>query len=235
MSGLDVKGGNACCVIAASRTGYEGLAQQLEELTGVKFAYIDAREELTLTHLEELQPRYVFFPHWSYLIPAEIHEQFECVIFHMTDVPFGRGGSPLQNLVARGIYQTKLTALRCVTELDAGPVYLKRDLCLHGRAEEIYRRAGLLICDMIVEIVRYHPEPQAQKGEVVSFRRRTPAESDIRNLEDLQQVFDYIRMLDAEGYPKAFLETEYLRLEFSRASEQAGCLLADVRIYRKPS
>ena len=33
----------------------------------------------------------------------------------------------------------------------------------------------------------------------------------------MQQIFDYIRMLDAEGYPKAFLETENLRLEFSSA------------------
>ncbi len=27
--------------------------------------------------------------------------KFECVCFHMTDVPYGRGGSPLQNLIIR--------------------------------------------------------------------------------------------------------------------------------------
>lgn len=223
------------CVIAASRKGYADLAPELSGLTGVEFVFIGSREELTLERLQALQPRYVFFPHWSYLIPATIFSAFECIIFHMTDVPFGRGGSPLQNLVARGIYQTKISALRCVAELDAGPVYLKRDLSLHGNAEEIYRRAASVIRDMIVEVVRTQPQPQPQAGEVVAFHRRTPEESNLCELTELQQVFDYIRMLDAEGYPKAFLETEHLRFEFSRGSLQQDCLLADVRIYRKPT
>ncbi|MHB1349610.1 MAG: methionyl-tRNA formyltransferase [Desulfobulbaceae bacterium] len=221
------------CVIAASRKGYEGLPEQLKILTGFEFVFIGSREALTLDNLHALKPRYVFFPHWSYLINKEIFEGFECVIFHMADVPFGRGGSPLQNLVARKIYHTKITALRCVAELDAGPVYLKRDLCLHGTAEEIFVRAGQVIREMIVEIVRIQPVPQEQIGPVVSFRRRTPSESRINELTDLDQVFDYIRMLDAEGYPRAFLETEHLRFEFERATLKQDHLLADVRIYRK--
>jgi methionyl-tRNA formyltransferase len=41
-------------------------------------------------------------------------------------------------------------------------------------------------------------------------------------------------MLDAESYPKAFLETEYFRVEFSRASFQADkSILADVSIIPK--
>ena len=48
----------------------------------------------------------------------------------MTDVPFGRGGSPLQNLISRGIYETKISAFRCVAEMDAGPVYPKRPFSL---------------------------------------------------------------------------------------------------------
>jgi methionyl-tRNA formyltransferase len=44
----------------------------------------------------------------------------------MTDLPFGRGGSPLQNLISRKIYNTKLSAIRVVKELDAGPVFLKK-------------------------------------------------------------------------------------------------------------
>ena len=46
----------------------------------------------------------------------------------------------------------------------------------------------------------------------------------------MNQVFDYIRMLDADTYPKAFLETEKLRLEFSRASLRENEILADVKI-----
>lgn len=220
-------------VIAASRKGHEGLPEHLKKITGHDFVFIGTSEELTFQHLQELKPRYVFFPHWSFLIGKEIFENFECIIFHMADVPFGRGGSPLQNLVARKIYHTKITALQCVAELDAGPVYMKRDLCLHGTAEEIYLRSGEIIRDMILEIIRKELVPQEQKGEVVSFRRRTPAESNIIGLTALDQVYDYIRMLDADGYPRAFLETENLRFEFERVSLKQDHLLADVRIYRK--
>jgi methionyl-tRNA formyltransferase len=220
-------------VIATSRGDFSSRAARLAELTGDTFHLINEKTALTREVLVALNPRYVLFPHWSYIIPAEIFEHFECVIFHMTDVPFGRGGSPLQNLIARGIYETKITALRCVQELDAGPVYMKRPFSLHGAAEEIYLRAAATIEQMIEEIVVTQPTPVPQTGEITTFQRRKPSESSITDKQTLREVFDYIRMLDAEGYPKAFIETNALRFEFSRASLQPNKILADVRITTK--
>jgi methionyl-tRNA formyltransferase len=40
-------------------------------------------------------------------------------------------------------------------------------------------------------------------------------------------------MLDAEGYSPAFLETDHLRFEFSRASLKSEYILADVKIKPK--
>lgn len=192
-------------------------------------------DELNAESLRAFNPCYVFFPHWSWKIPAEIHDAFECVIFHMTDLPFGRGGSPLQNLIVRGIHETQLTALRCVASLDAGPVYLKRPLSLHGTAEEILLRAADLMREMIEVIAREQPQPQPQSSarETEVFHRRTPEESNLGGINSLEQAFDHIRMLDADGYPKAFIETQGLRFEFSRASLKPGEIIADVRITKK--
>jgi methionyl-tRNA formyltransferase len=220
-------------VIALSRRAYPTFGTHLEALTGETFTIIEAKADLTLERLRELKPTYVFFPHWSYIIPSEIFTEFECVIFHMTDVPFGRGGSPLQNLISRGIYETKVTALRCEREVDAGPVYMKRPLSLHGTAEEIYIRAARQIETMIADMVNSHPAPTPQTGEIIAFPRRKPHESNAEKVESLENMFDYIRMLDAEGYPYAFIETEHLRFEFSRASLKPNEILADVRITRK--
>ena len=220
-------------VIATNRTWYEDLATRLSVSTGKEFILINCREELTVERLQAIQPRYIFFPHWSYLVPNEVHEKFERVIFHMTDVPFGRGGTPLQNLIARGIYETKISAMKCMAEVDAGPVYLKKPFALYGGAEEIYLRAARVIEEMIVEIVDTEPLPQAQQGEVVCFERRKPAQGDISKLSDLSAVFDYIRMLDAEGYPNAFLETDHFRLEFQRPTLRQGNIMADVIITKK--
>lgn len=221
------------CIIATNHAWYKHLPDKLQELTKEEFIILDHEKDLTYERLQVIKPRYVFFPHWSYLIPADIYNNFECVIFHMTDVPFGRGGSPLQNLIARGIYETKISSLRCVGDIDAGPVYLKAPFFLHGTAEEIYMRAAGVIEEMIVTIIKNRPQPVEQSGEVVCFKRRKPEDGSIANLTSLDQLYDYIRMLDAEGYPNAFLETDFFRFEFQRASLRHGYLIADVKIVRR--
>ena len=156
-----------------------------------------------------------------------------CVIFHMTDLPFGRGGSPLQNLIARGIYETKLSALKCTAQLDAGDIYIKRPLSLWGTAEEIYLRASEITKEMIIQIVKEKPQLHKQQGKPVVFQRRKPSEGDIGNLKSLSEVFDYIRMLDADTYPPAFLDKNNLHIEFTRASLKDGHILADAKIFIK--
>jgi len=195
--------------------------------------YIDAPSNFTHQALMQIQPRYVFFLHWSHKVPNDILNDFECVVFHMTDVPYGRGGSPLQNLIVRGRRATKLTALRMVEDFDAGPVYLKRDLSLEGgSAEEIYMRASHLSAEMIETIITQNPQPIPQTGEPTVFKRRKPAQSAIPELPELHDLHDFIRMLDADGYPKAFLEVAGFRYEFSRATRYDGRILADVTITR---
>ena len=76
------------------------------------FFLITDKERLTLSNLINADPDYIFFPHWSWKIPEEIYNRFNCVIFHMTDLPYGRGGTPLQNLIDRGITETKITAFK---------------------------------------------------------------------------------------------------------------------------
>ncbi len=154
---------------------------------------------------ERIHPRYIFFPHWSSIVPDAIIQDYECVCFHMTDVPFGRGGSPLQNLIARGYKSTMLTALRMTATLDAGPVYFKRHLGLEGSAEEIYCRASILSVQMMTEIVEKEPLPKPQEGEATFFSRRKPSQSEIPRDATPEMLFDHIRMLDAPGYPHAYL------------------------------
>jgi methionyl-tRNA formyltransferase len=86
---------------------------------------------------------------------------------------------------------------------------------------------------MIEEIIETQPEPVPQQGEPVIFKRRKPEDSNINQLSSLKEVYDYIRMLDAEDYPHAFLENEHFRLEFTRASMKSDHIKADVTIFKK--
>jgi methionyl-tRNA formyltransferase len=210
----------------------ESFSRYTQFLPG-RWLLIEHAEELTLERLDELGPRYVFFPHWSTMVPESIIDRYECVCFHMTDLPYGRGGSPLQNLIARGHALTKLTALRMVKDFDAGPVYQKRSVLLDGPAQTIYERVALLVWDMITDIVADQPQPEPQVGEVVFFKRRTPAQSELPSNASLTQIYDHIRMLDADGYPHAYVDAGGWRLFFRRARMNDGILEATVRFELK--
>jgi methionyl-tRNA formyltransferase len=208
--------------------------EKISKLPG-RWLYISEPQEFSPEVVNKFSPRYLFFLHWSTRVPAEIIEKFECVCFHMTDVPYGRGGSPLQNLIVRGHRETKLTALRMTSEFDAGPVYLKEPLSLEGSAEEIYSRAAELSVTMIQTMIQKELNPTPQQGEVVNFTRRKPEQSRILNPTSLRDLYDFIRMLDADGYPRAFLDYAGLRLEFSRAGLHDGLFHAEVKITAVPS
>ena len=174
--------------------------------------------DAVLSMLEGLpSATWVFFTFWSSYIPSSVYLNHRAVVFHMTDLPFGRGGTPLQNLIQRGFSSTMLSALQCVKELDAGPVYLKKEMSLEGSASQIFARAEELMPQMIEEIVVSGKVPIEQVGEVVQFRRRTPEMSKLSNADPLNKLYDNIRMVDAEGYPRAYIDWAQYRIEFSNA------------------
>ncbi len=222
-------------ILAAPQPRYDFLKNKLESSSSVNVLRVYSPEELLQEKIEEFSPRYIFFPQWSWKVPASVFSAYECIMFHMTDLPFGRGGSPLQNLIALGLTETHLSALRCVEEMDAGPIYMQLPLSLLGTAEEILMRAACLIEKMITHILQDQPEPHPQKGEPVIFHRRKAQDGNIAQLETLEKVFDFIRMLDGAGYPPAFIENEHFRFEFSRASLKPEAVFADVRITFKSS
>lgn len=192
--------------------------------------YLDKKEKLTLKNLQSIKPRYIFFPHWSWIVSDEILNNFECVCFHSSDVPFGRGGSPIQNLIIRGHQKTKISALKMVKELDAGPVYLKKNLSLKGRAQKIFEDSSLIIAKMMKEIALREPQPIEQKGKASVFKRRKDKDNLLPINSEIEQIYNHIRMLDAESYPQSYLELGKIRLDFSHAQFKNNEIQAKVKI-----
>ena len=192
---------------------------------------ITDHRELTAEKIKLINPKFIFFPHWSHIVSNEILKITTCVCFHETDLPYGRGGSPLQNLIAFGHRKTVVTALKMTEELDAGPLYLKKPLSLEGLAEEIFIRTSYIVAEMIKTIITENPKPTEQVGKPTLFNRRKPSQSKVpMEKTNLLDLFDHIRMLDAEGYPKAYLESGGFKYEISRPALKAGEIFADVRI-----
>lgn len=221
-------------MLVTDKAWHNSLFEKLNSNPDFEWTRIRDNNKFTYEICQKITPDWIFIPHWSFMIPQEIFTNFRCVVFHMTDLPYGRGGSPLQNLIINGHEETKISAISVTDEIDAGKVYLKRSLNLNGTAEEIFIRSSKIIEEMIHALIKERPVPQKQKGEIVKFKRRKPADGDISQLETIEGIYDFIRMLDCEGYPKAFLETNKFKLEFTRASLKADkSIKADVRISKK--
>jgi len=217
-------------VFASSKKWHYPLFENAKNEIPGKWNWVSSPEELE-DACRENSPRYIFFFHWSWHVPRSIWERYECVCFHMTDVPYGRGGSPLQNLILAGHTSTRLSALRMVGEMDAGPVYAKKHLDLDGSAQSIYTRAGQLSANLMQWIISTEPVPVPQQGDVTLFKRRVPEQSCISEHGNIDSLYDFIRMLDADGYPHAFLKYGNYRFEFSRArKESSSSIVAEVRI-----
>lgn len=215
-----------CAVHAWNRRVYD---EGIRSLPG-RWRFVSTPGDLELALQVEV-PSYAFFLHWSWIVPAHVLRAVECVGFHMSDLPRGRGGSPLQHEILEGRAVTALTAFRMTDELDAGPIYCRGDLSVAGAAEEVYMRAARLAAGMVRRIAGQRIEPVAQ-GEPMEGprRRRTPAQSELVAPVGLEAVYDHIRMLDAEGYPRAFVVVDGYRYTFRRAVRYDGRVEADVAI-----
>lgn len=191
--------------------------------------YVDNQEDLEQI-AKVANPRYIFFLHWSEIVPKWLVEKYECVCFHPTDLPYGRGGTPIQNLILRGHKTTVLTAFRMTSELDAGPVYYKAPLLLRGSLRTIFSREMNVAAQMVGYIVKHEPVPDPQAGEPVYFTRRKPEESEIDSRHSLDQLYDHIRMLDAPGYPPATITLDNVVLEITQVRKSGGILQAKVKV-----
>ena len=99
-----------------------------------------------------------------------------------------------------------------------------------GSAEAIFIRANQIIEEMIIKILEKDLKPKPQVGDVVKFSRRKAEDGNWGAVKSLDEVYDYIRMLDADGYPMAFVQVGDFKLEFSRASRKVDAVVANVRI-----
>jgi methionyl-tRNA formyltransferase len=221
-------------VLLSPKKLHDSLFETLSTQIKGNWIRITDKEAFSFKQLNQIKPDKIFIPHWSYIIPEVIYVTWTCIVFHMTDLPFGRGGSPLQNLIIRGFKETKISAIKVNKGIDNGDVYLKKSLSLEGTAYEIFKRANPIIREMIFEIIEFKIKPKPQIGEPLIFARRKPEQSNISSLNTLDEVYNYIRMLDCEGYPNAFVEIGNFRFEFNRASlKENKLIIADVRITKK--
>jgi methionyl-tRNA formyltransferase len=180
---------------------------------------------LNLTNFEDykplklFKPDFVFIPHWPFKLPTWVHESFHCIGFHTGNLPDDKGGSPIQNKILRKEYDTFVNAFELNEKLDGGKLMLKEPVSLkHGRIEEILKRISLIIAELVYVIISNKIISQDIPNKGIRFTRLSLKQSEVNIDENnLESLYNQIRMVDGLDYPKAVLILKNLKIEFSNA------------------
>ena len=158
----------------------------------------------------------VFAFSWSWKIPSSIIKSKICLCLHPSNLPSYAGGSPIQNQVFDGLYDSKVSVFKMTDELDHGPIYMQTAISLFGGIEEVFERmAGIgrsiseqVISDYLADRLEFKEFPTHQKHLKHYYKRRKNADSEplIHNLKAVpfNALAQKIKIL-LLPYPNAFL------------------------------
>ena len=145
------------------------------------------------------------------LMPDTARERFEHVlVVHESDLPKGRGWSPLTWQILEGEHRIPVTLFEAEATVDSGPVYAQRWLQFEGhelidelRAAQASATRGL--CRWFVD---KYPQSvahtRAQTGPATYYARRRPKDSELDAGKTLAEQFDQLRVADNDRYPACF-------------------------------
>jgi len=194
------------------------------------FILVKNPKKLTYKFVAKINPKFIFFPDWSWIIPENIVNNFKCICIHESDLPKFRGGSPIQNQIIRGIKKTKSTAFLMNNKLDAGLILLKKNLSLEGNLDQIFKRMIENDYKIICKIMLGKYTLKKQTGKPTLYKRRTPKQSELKNLNYSKlYLYNFIRMLD-DPYPNAFIKIGKKKIMFKSAKLNGKKLHCEVEI-----
>ncbi|MEM6664251.1 MAG: methionyl-tRNA formyltransferase [Pseudomonadota bacterium] len=155
--------------------------------------------------------------------PAVLARNRLNLVVHASDLPHGRGFSPLVWQVLEGENTIPLTMILAAHGPDTGDV-VARDAIhfegheLNGELRETMGRAIISICVKVLA-EPLPPKPEPQRGESTWYRRRGPADSKLDPALPLVDQFNLLRTVDNDRYPAFF---DHLGRRFVLTIEDSG-------------
>lgn len=130
------------------------------------------------------------------------------LVVHASDLPRGRGFSPLTYQILEGLNRIPVCLLDAVEAVDSGPVVYREWIGYEGHEliGELRQKLGA----MTVELCRRFMGESAprsgapQRGEPSTYPRRRPADSALDPEQTIAEQFDLLRTVDNDNYPAYF-------------------------------
>ena len=131
------------------------------------------------------------------------------LVIHESDLPKGKGWSPLTWQVLEGKNIIPITLFEAVESVDSGDIYLQEFIHLDGSEllEEIKHKQGLYTKKLILEFIKRYPNIQGkpQQGKESFYPKRSPKDSQLDINKTIKEQFNLLRVVDNERYPAYFI------------------------------
>ena len=130
------------------------------------------------------------------------------LVIHESDLPKGKGWSPLTWQVLEGKDEIPITLFEAAANLDSGKIYLQDTIKLDGTElnNELKAKQGKKTKELIYKFINKYPviEGKTQKGKETYYPKRTPKDSELDINKTIKEQFDLLRVVDNERYPAYF-------------------------------
>lgn len=130
------------------------------------------------------------------------------LVVHESDVPKGKGWSPLSWQVLEGKKKIPITMFEAIEKVDAGKIYLQDFINLNGSEllDEIKQKQGQKTIDLILYFLSKLGKIKgvSQVGESTYYKKRIPNNSELDINKNIIDQFNHIRICDNERYPAFF-------------------------------
>lgn len=143
------------------------------------------------------------------IVPAQMRARFRHnLVVHASDLPRGRGWSPLTWQILEGADRVMVTLFEAVDELDAGPIYMQRELQFEGHelVDELRDAVANATHQLVLDFARAWPNVHArpQQGTPTYYARRRATDSRLDPNQPLRDSFNLLRVVDNDRYPAFF-------------------------------
>ena len=220
-------------VIACSKNWFFDSLEYKKLKKKISLLEINNENKLNFNYLTKNKAKIIFFPHWSYKVSEKILKNFHCINFHSAPLPYGRGGSPIQNLIRKKIKKTTVCAIKMTNIFDAGPIYLKKKVSLNGNLDDIFKRISKVIYVMILKLIKKNIKPKKQVGKVVNFKRLKNKDNQINNKIKFKDLYDMIRMVDHHEYDLTKISFKNFTIGFKKARKYKNKIICEAEFKKK--
>ena len=154
----------------------------------------------------------LFLVSCSEIIRQKIRNQFtKTFVIHSSSLPKGRGWSPHIWSILEGKNKITVSVIEAMDKVDTGDIWAQTQIIfeVHELYDEINHKLFIAELNLMTIVINNinSLSPKKQRGNPGPYyRKRTPKDSEIDILKNIDEQFQKLRVADSKRYPAYFIK-----------------------------